>query len=130
MMMMRRTILPPRIPMPSSRALGDATNFIPCEGSVRPIGRVTPRVIPAVGLAIIVHEGSHANIDLAYGSLATYVAHHAIAVEGPLRICLAYGDWLAYLSNRLIWPLALSRYPMTGHNPRAPVDWPVDLSAR
>lgn len=28
---------------------------------------------------------SHANIDLAYGSLATYVTRHALAVEGPLR---------------------------------------------
>jgi effector-binding domain-containing protein len=68
-----------------SRAVGEATIFIPCEGSVRAIGRVTPRVLPAVELATIVHEGSHTNIDLAYGALATYVARHAIAVEGPLR---------------------------------------------
>ena len=39
----------------------------------------------AVELATLVHEGSHANIDLAYGSLATYVTQHALAVEGPLR---------------------------------------------
>jgi effector-binding domain-containing protein len=41
--------------------------------------------VPAVELATLVHEGSHANIDLAYGSLATYVTQHALAVEGPLR---------------------------------------------
>jgi DNA-binding transcriptional MerR regulator len=68
-----------------SHARGEATMFIPCEGTVRAIGRVTPRVVPAVELATIVHTGSHANIDLAYGSLATYVAQHALAVEGPLR---------------------------------------------
>jgi effector-binding domain-containing protein len=41
--------------------------------------------VPGVELAIIVHKGSHANIDLAYGVLATYVTRHALAVEGPLR---------------------------------------------
>jgi hypothetical protein len=52
--------------------------FIPCEGAVRAIGRDTPRVVPAVELATMVHAGPHANIDLAYGSLATYVAQHAL----------------------------------------------------
>ena len=59
--------------------------FIPCEGTVRAIGRVAPRVVPAIELAVLVHEGSLANIDLAYGSLATHVTRHALAVEGPLR---------------------------------------------
>jgi DNA-binding transcriptional MerR regulator len=68
-----------------SHARGEATVFIPCKGAARAVGRVTPRVIPAVELATIVHEGSPANIDLAYGSLATYVTQHALAVEGPLR---------------------------------------------
>jgi hypothetical protein len=45
--------------------------FLPCDGTVRAIGRVAPRVVPAVELATLVHRGSHANIDLAYGSLAT-----------------------------------------------------------
>jgi DNA-binding transcriptional MerR regulator/effector-binding domain-containing protein len=68
-----------------SHARGEATIFIPCEGTVRAIGRVTPRVVPAIELTTLVHEGSLANIDLAYGSLATYVTQHALAVEGPLR---------------------------------------------
>ncbi len=68
-----------------SHARGEATMFIPCDGNVRAIGRVAPRVVPAVELATVVHQGSHANIDLAYGSLATYVTQHALAVEGPLR---------------------------------------------
>jgi effector-binding domain-containing protein len=42
-------------------------------------------VIPAVELATILHHGSHANIDIAYGTLATYVTSHALAVDGPLR---------------------------------------------
>lgn len=64
---------------------GEAIVFLPCQGTVRAVGRVAPRVIPKVELATIVHEGSHADIDLAYGSLATYVTRHALAVEGDLR---------------------------------------------
>jgi DNA-binding transcriptional MerR regulator len=67
-----------------SHAHGEATVFIPCD-TVRAIGRVATRVMPPVELATLVHEGSHSNIDLAYGSLATYVTRHALAVEGPLR---------------------------------------------
>jgi effector-binding domain-containing protein len=67
-----------------SQARGEATIFIPCEGAVRAIGRVAPRVVSAVELATVVHAGSHANIDLG-GSLATYVTQHALTVEGPLR---------------------------------------------
>jgi DNA-binding transcriptional MerR regulator len=68
-----------------AHANGEATVFLPCNRTVRRIGRVAPRVVPAVELATLVHKGSHADIDLAYGSLATYVTRHALAVEGPLR---------------------------------------------
>jgi DNA-binding transcriptional MerR regulator len=68
-----------------SHAHGEATVFIPCDSTVKEIGRVAPRIIPPVELATLIHEGSPANIDLAYGSLATYVTQHALAVEGPLR---------------------------------------------
>jgi DNA-binding transcriptional MerR regulator len=64
---------------------GAATLFIPCAGPVRAVGRVISYVVPAVELATIVHEGPHTNVDLAYGALATYVSHHELAVEGPLR---------------------------------------------
>jgi DNA-binding transcriptional MerR regulator len=64
---------------------GQATVFVPGAGTVRPMGRVAPLVVPAVELATIVHAGPHTDIDLAYGSLATYVTQHALAVDGPLR---------------------------------------------
>jgi DNA-binding transcriptional MerR regulator len=64
---------------------GRATVFVPCAGTVRPMGRVAPLAVPAVELATIVHAGPHTDIDLAYGALATYVTQHALAVEGPLR---------------------------------------------
>jgi DNA-binding transcriptional MerR regulator len=68
-----------------ANARGEATIFIPCLKSPRPVGRVTAFETPAAELAIIEHVGSHANVDISYGSLATYVSQHALGVEGPLR---------------------------------------------
>jgi effector-binding domain-containing protein len=52
---------------------------------VHRIGRVTPASIPAAELAVIEHRGPPSEVDRAYGALGTYVARHAIAVEGPIR---------------------------------------------
>jgi len=68
-----------------SHERGLATIFVPFQGTVRPIGRMTSLVVPAVELATTVHEGSHADIDRAYGALATYVTQHALAIDGPIR---------------------------------------------
>jgi DNA-binding transcriptional MerR regulator len=64
---------------------GEATVFVPCGEHVRATGRVTALVVPGVELAVTVHFGAHTDVDRAYGSLATYVAEHALAVEGPIR---------------------------------------------
>jgi hypothetical protein len=67
-----------------SHARGEATVFLPCDGPIRATGRVTGLVVPEVELALTEHLGPHsADIDLAYGSLATYVTDHALAVESP-----------------------------------------------
>jgi effector-binding domain-containing protein len=41
--------------------------------------------VPAAELAIIVHAGSRTDRDRAYGALGTYVASHALQVDGPIR---------------------------------------------
>jgi DNA-binding transcriptional MerR regulator len=64
---------------------GDITIFIPVTGSMMPVGRVRAHTLPAVELATIVHAGSHADIDVSYGALATYVSDRALGVEGPVR---------------------------------------------
>jgi DNA-binding transcriptional MerR regulator/effector-binding domain-containing protein len=64
---------------------GPATVFIPTPGRVRPIGRVTPLVIPAAELAIISHHGSLADADLSYAKLGSYATTHEISIDGPLR---------------------------------------------
>ena len=64
---------------------GQATVFIPVQGSVRPIGRVTSAVIPAAELAVISHHGSLADADLSYAKLGSYATTHEISIDGPLR---------------------------------------------
>lgn len=64
---------------------GHATIFVPCGGQPRLMGRVTPMTVPATELATIVHTGPHDGIDRAYGTLATYVTEHELAVDGPVR---------------------------------------------
>jgi DNA-binding transcriptional MerR regulator len=68
-----------------SHARGQATVFVPCDETVRATGRVTGLVVPEVELAVTTHAGGHADVDLAYGSLAAYVTDHALGVEGPIR---------------------------------------------
>jgi DNA-binding transcriptional MerR regulator/effector-binding domain-containing protein len=64
---------------------GQATVFVPTATEVRGLGRVEPVVVPAAELAVIVHPGSLADVDRAYGALAAYVASHALRVDGPIR---------------------------------------------
>jgi effector-binding domain-containing protein len=64
---------------------GEATVFVPTVSAVQPLGRVAPLVVPGAELAVIVHPGSHADADRAYGALADHVTSHALGVEGPIR---------------------------------------------
>jgi effector-binding domain-containing protein len=64
---------------------GDATLFVPVAGEVRPVGRVGPISVSGGELAVIIHNGSHDDLDRSYGALATYVTEHAVAVDGLIR---------------------------------------------
>lgn len=68
-----------------TRHHGQVTIFVPCAGPVRPMGRVTSGLIPAVELAVIEHSGPPADVDRAYGALAAYVARHALTINSPIR---------------------------------------------
>jgi DNA-binding transcriptional MerR regulator len=68
-----------------SHGRGEATLFIPCEGSVRSTARVSGCIIPQAEVAVLVHDGSYSNVDMTYGALAAYVARHALSLEGPIR---------------------------------------------
>ncbi len=49
---------------------------------VHPLGRVTSLRVPAAELAVIEHRGPPAEADRAYGTLASYVARHALESTG------------------------------------------------
>ncbi|MGH3295211.1 MAG: MerR family transcriptional regulator [Trebonia sp.] len=68
-----------------TRHRGQVTVFIPCTEPLPPTGRISTTLIPAADLAVIEHQGAPADVDRAYGMLASYVARHALAVEGPIR---------------------------------------------
>lgn len=48
-------------------------------------GRVHPVTLPAVELAVTVHEGEHEGVDVTYGQLGSWVAGNALTVAGPVR---------------------------------------------
>jgi effector-binding domain-containing protein len=64
---------------------GEATVFIPVDGTVRVVGWVTPFVVPPVELAVLAHHGSLDDVDLTYGELGSYTTTHEISIDGPLR---------------------------------------------
>ncbi|MEZ0096326.1 MerR family transcriptional regulator [Streptacidiphilus sp. EB129] len=88
---------------------GQATVFVPCDGPVRPVGRVTPLMVPAVELAVLEHCGPPSEVDRAYGTLAAHVARHALAVTGPIREYYLVGQ--RHTSDSALW--------------RTEVCWPV-----
>ncbi|MGW2426561.1 MerR family transcriptional regulator [Streptomyces sp. NPDC001709] len=92
---------------------GQATVFVPCDGPVRPVGRVTPLLVPAVELAVLEHCGPPSEVDRAYGTLAAYVARHALAVAGPIREYYLVGQ--RHTSDSALW--------------RTEVCWPVFRTA-
>jgi DNA-binding transcriptional MerR regulator len=98
---------------------GQATLFVPCAGRLRPMGRVMSLVVPPGEFATITHPGPHTDIDRAYGSLATYVTQHALAVDGPIReYYLTYRHDTpdtAQWRTQICWPIF-----HTGPEPGAP----------
>jgi DNA-binding transcriptional MerR regulator len=101
-----------------THARGETTIFVPCDETVRATGRVNAVVVPEVDLALTVHPGPHdREIDRAYGSLATYVTEHALAIEGPIREYYIIGphetsdehQWRTQIG----WPIFHTGHPST-----------------
>jgi DNA-binding transcriptional MerR regulator len=87
---------------------GDATLFFPVTGEVRPVGRVGPIWVPGAELAVIVHNGSHDDLDRSYGALATYVSERALAVDGLIREYYLVGppdDDESTWRTEICWPI-------------------------
>jgi len=88
---------------------GEATIFVPCDGPVRPLGRVRPTTVPAAEFAVIEHAGPPIESDRAYGALAAYVERHALAVQGPIREYYLVGQRdtadVAQWRTEVCWPV-------------------------
>jgi len=94
---------------------GEATVFVPTAAEVQRLGRVVPFTVPAAELAVITHAGSHADVDRAYGALATYVSSHALQVDGPIREYYLVGrhdtaDEAAWRTE-ICWPIFSTGVP-------------------
>ena len=63
---------------------GEATVFLPVT-TPRELGRIKPLVVPAAEVAVTTYQGNHADIDLAYAHLGSYIAEHELAVGWQLR---------------------------------------------
>jgi DNA-binding transcriptional MerR regulator len=65
--------------------------------------------LPAIELAIMLHEGSYDDLDRTYGALGTHVAARAIGVEGPVRELYVVSPFHvqdpADLRTELGWPV-------------------------
>jgi DNA-binding transcriptional MerR regulator len=67
------------------REEGEMVAFVPVSRLAVGSGRLQPLELPAVELAIMVHQGSYDELDQTYGALGTHVAERAIGVDGPIR---------------------------------------------
>jgi DNA-binding transcriptional MerR regulator len=102
---------------------GDATVFLPTDGTANAIGRVAAMTIPAAELAVARHRGSPSDIDRTYGALGAYVIKHEISVDGPLRENYLRGsaetadtrEW----ETEIGWPIFRTR-PASGAQPPSP----------
>jgi effector-binding domain-containing protein len=65
--------------------LGKVTAYVPIAGDPKPSGRAEWLDIPAADVAVLVHEGSFADLDRTYGALGTHVALQRIGADGPIR---------------------------------------------
>jgi DNA-binding transcriptional MerR regulator len=87
---------------------GEATVYIPVT-TPRDLGRIKPLVIPAAEVVVATHHGHHADIDLAYAQLGSYVAEHDLAVGWQLREYY-YRDHshttdFAQWRTEIVWPI-------------------------
>ncbi len=69
---------------------------------------VTVETLPAVELAVAVHDGPDADTDRVYGAVGRYVATHALGVPGPVRetyLSWPVGDHSAHPVTEIGWPV-------------------------
>ena len=64
---------------------GEVVAYVPVTQEIPAGGRARMLEIPPAELAVAVHRGTLADLDLTYGALGTYMAEREIGVDGPIR---------------------------------------------
>ena len=59
--------------------------YLPVTQEAPAVGQARMLEIPPAELAVAVHQGTLADLDLTYGALGTYVAEREIGVDGSIR---------------------------------------------
>lgn len=77
------------------RGSGEVTAFVPVHGEGENLVE-----LPAVTVAVLVHDGPFADLDQAYAALGTVVAERGIGGPGPIR-----EHYLTPTSTEVCWPV-------------------------
>jgi DNA-binding transcriptional MerR regulator len=99
------------------QANGEVVVFVPVAEPVAepvpPTQRVRPLTVPGAELAVVIHHGTHDDIDRSYGALGRYLAEHDLEVEEPVREYYLVGerqtDDADQWQTEIAWPLARRR---------------------
>jgi effector-binding domain-containing protein len=79
---------------------GPVTAFVPLLGAVSPTGSFAAIELPAVDVAVMVHDGPFGDLDQTYGALGTVVAERGVGADGPIREHYASDDL-----TEVCWPI-------------------------
>jgi effector-binding domain-containing protein len=87
--------------------IGEVVAFVPVTEDVAAAGQVALVEIPAADLAVLVHQGSFADLDQAYGALGTFVAERVLAADGPIRehYLVTDADDPGAMCTEVCWPI-------------------------
>lgn len=79
---------------------GDVLAYVPVAGDGPAAGRATRLELPAVRVAVMVHDGPADDLDQTYGALGTAVAELGLSAGGPIREL-----YLADDHTEVCWPI-------------------------
>jgi effector-binding domain-containing protein len=95
------------------QADGEVVVFVPVAEPVAAAGRVRPLTVPGAELAVVIHRGTHDDLDRSYGALGGYLADHDLEVEEPVREYYLVGprqtDDAEQWQTEIAWPLVRRR---------------------
>ncbi len=93
--------------------LGTVVAFVPVRGEGSIAGRAKLIEVPAVEVAVTVHQGAFSELDQAYGALGTFVAEREIGVDGPIRehyvVSFEHTDDQSQHRTEVCWPVFRTR---------------------